>query len=178
MKNKLVPNFILTVVLAFFLSNCTNDQNSKNKVILAEIPDNFKFSEDLGASISVCEFRETNDTTKDYIVEGFIGGRKNPFAENRAIFILGDNTLETCDEKSDDSCPTPWDVCCEDRKKILSSTISVQVLDVDGFIIKGSLKGVSGIDSGKKIKIRGKLNTKSTAEAIILNAEAIQILNF
>ena len=75
MKNKLVPNFILTVVLAFFLSNCTNDQNSKNKVILAEIPDNFKFSEDLGASISVCEFRETNDTTKDYIVEGFIGGR-------------------------------------------------------------------------------------------------------
>ena len=130
MKNKLVPNFILTVVLAFFLSNCTNDQNSKNKVILAEIPDNFKFSEDLGASISVCEFRETNDTTKDYIVEGFIGGRKNPFAENRAIFILGDNTLETCDEKSDDSCPTPWDVCCEDRNKILSSTISVQVLDV------------------------------------------------
>tara|TARA_B100000161_G_C33557885_1_gene419114 strand:- start:94 stop:630 length:537 start_codon:yes stop_codon:yes gene_type:complete len=177
MKNKLVPNFVLKVILAFYLSSCTNDQNSQNKVILAEIPDSFKFSEDLGASISVCEFRDTNDTTKDYIVEGFIGGRKNPFAENRAIFILGDNTLETCDEKSDDSCPTPWDVCCEDRKKILSSTISVQVLDVDGSIIKGSLKGVSGIDSGKKIKVRGKLNTKSTAEAIILNAEAIQILN-
>ena len=177
MKNKLVPNFVLKVILAFYLSSCTNDQNSQNKVILAEIPDSFKFSEDLGASISVCEFRDTNDTTKDYIVEGFIGGRKNPFAENRAIFILGDNTLETCDEKSNDSCPTPWDVCCEDRKKILSSTISVQVLEVDGSIIKGSLKGVSGIDSGKKIKIRGKLNTKSTAEAIILNAEAIQILN-
>ncbi|MAL85117.1 MAG: hypothetical protein CMI23_01995 [Opitutae bacterium] len=177
MKNKLVPNFVLKVILAFYLSSCTNDQNSQNKVILAEIPDSFKFSEDLGASISVCEFRDTNDTTKDYIVEGFIGGRKNPFAENRAIFILGDNTLETCDEKSVDSCPTPWDVCCEDRKKILSSTISVQVLDVDGSIIKGSLKGVSGIDSGKKIKVRGKLNTKSTAEAIILNAEAIQILN-
>lgn len=177
MKNKLVPNFILTVVLAFFLSNCTNDQNSKNKVILAEIPDNFKFSEDLGASISVCEFRETNDTTKDYIVEGFIGGRKNPFAENRAIFILGDNTLETCDEKSDDSCPTPWDVCCEDRNKILSSTISVQILDANGFIINGTLQGVSGIDSGKNIKVRGKLNMKSTAEAIIMNAEAIQILN-
>ena len=177
MKNKLVPNFVLKVILAFYLSSCTNDQNSQNKVILAEIPDSFKFSEDLGASISVCEFRDTNDTTKDYTVEGFIGGRKNPFAENRAIFILGDNTLETCDEKSNDSCPTPWDVCCEDRKKILSSTISVQVLDVDGSIIKGSLKGVSGIDSGKKIKVRGKLNTKSTAEAIILNAEAIQILN-
>ena len=177
MKNKLVPNFVLKVILAFYLSSCTNDQNSQNKVILAEIPDSFKFSEDLGASISVCEFRDTNDTTKDYIVEGFIGGRKNPFAENRAIFILGDNTLETCDEKSDDSCPTPWDVCCEDRKKILSSTISVQVLDVDGSIINGTLKGVSGIDSGKKIKVRGKLNTKSTAEAIILNAEAIQILN-
>ena len=117
MKNKLVPSIILTVILAFYLISCTNDQNSKNKVILAEIPDNFKFSKDLGASISVCEFRETNDTTKDYIVEGFIGGRKNPFAENRAIFILGDNTLETCDEKSDDSCPTPWDVCCEDRKE-------------------------------------------------------------
>ena len=89
------------------MSSCTNDQNSKNKVILAEIPDNFKFSEDLGASISVCEFRETNNTTKDYIVEGFIGGRKNPFAENRAIFILGDNTLETPSymENSDISLP-------------------------------------------------------------------------
>ena len=177
MKNKLVPNVILKVILAFYLSSCTNDQNSKNKVILAEIPNSFKFSEDLGASISVCQFRETNDTTKDYIVEGFIGGRKNPFAENRAIFIIGDNTLETCDEKPDDHCPTPWDVCCEDRKKILSSTISVQILDANGSIINGTLKGVSGIDSGKKIKVRGKLNTKSTAEAIILNAEAIQILN-
>ena len=121
-------------------------------------------------------FATQNDTTKDYIVEGFIGGRKNPFAENRAIFILGDNILETCDEKSDDSCPTPWDVCCEDRKKILSSTISVQVLDVDGSIINGTLKCFWN-RFWENIKVRGKLNTKSTAEAIILNAEAIQILN-
>ena len=128
MKNKLVPNY-LNSNFSIFLSSCTNDQNSQNKVILAEITDSFKFSEDLGASISVCEFRETNDTTKDYIVEGFIGGRKNPFAENRAIFILGDNTWKHVMKNLMIVVP-PWDVCCEDRKKILSSTISVQVLDV------------------------------------------------
>ena len=58
-----------------------------------------------GTSFSVCEFRELQDTDGEFIVEGFIGGRKNPFVENRAIFILGDESLETCDEKDNDTCP-------------------------------------------------------------------------
>ena len=84
--------------------------------------------------------------------------------------------METCDEKDDDNCPTPWDVCCEDRNKIKSSTMSVQVLDANGSIIKGTLDGVSGIKSGKSVKVKGTLDRTSTHDFIILNAQAIQLL--
>jgi hypothetical protein len=93
------------------------------------------------------------------------------------MFILGDDSLETCDEKHGDSCPTPWDACCEDRQKIVASTISVQIIDHNGTIIDGTLDGVNGIKAGKRVKVKGRVSNKSTAQSFILNAEQIQLLN-
>lgn len=176
MKNKSDSALPLILIFLLTLISCSTDQNNEKPIIKAELPENFKVVQNLGTSFSVCEFRELQHTDGEFIVEGFIGGRKNPFVENRAIFILGDESLETCDEKDDDNCPTPWDVCCEDRNKIKSSTISVQVLDANGSIIKGTLDGVSGIKSGKSVKVKGTLDRTSTHDFIILNAQAIQLL--
>jgi hypothetical protein len=102
---------------------------------------------------------------------------KNPFTANRAVFVLGDDSLETCDEIPGDNCPTPWDACCEDRRKIVNSTMSVQVIDHKGTIIDGTLEGLGGIEAGKRVKVKGRVSNKSTAQSFILNAEQIQLLN-
>ena len=110
-------------------------------------------------------------------MEGFIGGRKKPFTRGKAVFILGDDALKTCDENPGDSCPTPWDVCCEDRKKIANSTLSVQILDENGSLLSGTLKGVAGIEAGKRVKVQGTVSESSTSESLALEVSALEILN-
>ena len=72
---------------------------------------------------------------KNWLLKGSLEAEKNRFTKNSAVFILGDHSLETCDEIPGDNCPTPWDVCCEDRKKVAESTMSVRLLDANGSLL-------------------------------------------
>jgi hypothetical protein len=167
--------FILSILIAF--SGCSENSQTEPTSKKALLPDNFIANDDIGSSLGVKNARDANHKNQILVVEGFIGGMKNPFTANRAMFVLGDDSLETCDEKPGDNCPTPWDVCCEDRQKIVASTISVQIIDHNGTIIDGTLEGVNGIKAGKRVKVKGRVSNKSTAQSFILNAEQIQLLN-
>jgi hypothetical protein len=177
MKN--FPNNLYLLIFSslIYFSGCSNNSDSEPNFKKAVLPNNFIVRKDIGASLGVNGAKDTNYTDKILVVEGFIGGMKNPFTANRAVFVLGDDSLETCDEISGDSCPTPWDACCEDRRNIVRSTMSVQVIDHNGTIIDGTLEGVGGIEAGKKVKVKGRISNKSTAHSFILNAEQIQLLN-
>ena len=167
--------FILSILIAF--SGCSENSQTEPTSKKALLPDNFIANDDIGSSLGVKNARDANKNNQVLVVEGFIGGMKNPFTANRAMFVLGDDSLETCDGKHGDSCPTPWDACCEDRQKIVASTISVQIIDHNGTIIDGTLEGVNGIKAGKRVKVKGRVSNKSTAQSFILNAEQIQLLN-
>lgn len=135
------------------------------------------FSEtDLGTPISVTEAKKKNRIGEKLVIDGFIGGQKRPFASNRASFILADLSLETCDVIPGDSCPTPWDVCCEDRKVVLGATMNIQFLDKNGSLIHGTAEGVQDLKPGLKIRIHGKVSDKSLPESMVLNAEFIQAI--
>jgi hypothetical protein len=177
MKN--FPNNIYLFIFSslIYFSGCSNNSDSERNFKKAVLPDNFIVKKDIGASFGVNGAKDTNNTDKILVVEGFIGGMKNPFTANRAVFVLGDDSLETCDEIPGDNCPTPWDACCEDRRRIVNSTMSVQIIDHNGTIIDGTLEGVGGIKAGKRVKVKGRVSNKSTAPSFILNAEQIQLLN-
>ena len=115
-------------IVVCFLGSCsehTIDEYAHQAVLPSGIMSPKKWE----PPISVKAARQEAIPAKILTVEGFIGGRKNPFTRGKAVFILGDDALKTCDENPGDSCPTPWDVCCEDRKKIANSTLSVRILD-------------------------------------------------
>ena len=172
---KIIRLFILSILIAF--SGCSENSQTEPTSKKALLPDDFIASEDIGSSLGVKNAKDANNNNQVLVVEGFIGGMKNPFTTNRAMFILGDDSLETCDEKPGDNCPTPWDACCEDRREIVDSTMSVQVIDHNGTIIDGTLEGVNGIKAGKRVKVKGRVSNKSTDQSFILNAEQIQLLN-
>jgi len=165
----------LLTSLLIFNSGCSESSNREAKSEKAKISDSFMSKKDLGMALSVIELTENNYTGKEFIIEGFIGGRKKPFAQNSALFILGDHSLQTCDEKAKDNCPTPWDVCCEDRKKVASSTLSVQVLDSKGMLLSGTLDGVEGLEAGAHVKVKGRLDQNSQTNAFIINAKNIYL---
>ena len=174
MKNKL---YVIIFLISFLLYNFSGCSENPSTIQKATLPEGLVTTKDLGPALSVKQIKDHNGTSKYIVVKGFIGGRKRPFTENRAVFIIGDESLETCDERPGDNCPTPWDVCCEDRKKVASSTISVQVLDSNGTLLHGTLEDVSGIQAGKKVKVEGHMEKKSKSPARIFNAVRIQLLN-
>ena len=176
MKSSSNTLIYVTFLLLFFCSSCSENQSPSEQSRKAQLPKGFVTTEDLGPALGVRELVDREKTTSEIIVEGFIGGRKKPFTQNKAIFIVGDDSLETCDEIPGDSCPTPWDVCCEDRKKIASSILSVQVKDGSGSILDGTLEGVSGMRAGSKIKIKGNFEKNSGPQSMLLNAYQIQML--
>ena len=177
MKTNPRTSFTLLSLLLFLCSSCYNNSNMVDiEGEKASLPHGLIGESGLGEALSVNEVRTNNSTDKELVVEGFIGGRKRPFTKSSAIFVLGDHSLETCDEKDDDNCPTPWDVCCEDRKKIANSTITVQLLDANGSLLAGTLEGVAGLEAGAKVKVKGSLDEKSSTRAFIINAKNIQLV--
>ena len=177
MKTHSHITFILLSLILIFYSSCSDDSSAvDNEGEKASLPQGFIVESGLGDALSVNDVRKNISSSKELVVEGFIGGRKKPFTENSAVFILGDHSLETCDEKDNDNCPTPWDVCCEDRKKVAESTMSVRLLDANGSLQVGTLEGVAGLKAGAKIKVKGSLDEKSSTRSLIINAKNIQVV--
>jgi hypothetical protein len=172
--------FIILLISIFLTCNCgmESGENEKKKrfTVKANLPINFITNQNLGDSLSVVEAKKRADSGEIIIINGFIGGRREPFTAGRASFILGDDSIKTCDEIDTDHCPTPWDACCEDRKKILSSTISIQIIDEHTNLLKGTLKGVKGLQPGRKIKVLGTIDSRSIPSAMLVNAQQIELL--
>ena len=172
--------FIILLISIFLTCNCgmENGENEKKKrfTLKANLPIDFITNQNLGDSLSVVEAKKKTNSGEIIVINGFIGGRREPFTAGRASFILGDDSIKTCDEIDTDHCPTPWDACCEDRKKILSSTISIQVVDEHTNLLRGTLKGVKGLQPGRKIKVLGTINSQSIPSAMLVNAQQIELL--
>lgn len=109
-------------------------------------------------------------------LQGRVMGRAKPFVDGRAAFVLGDRTLLTpCNEKPDDGCDTPWDVCCDSAEDKLRGTATVQIVGEDGRIISQSLRGVNGLVELSTLTVQGTVAEGSSEDALIVNASAIYI---
>ena len=84
------PYIILLIShLGILISGCSNDSENQKFLVKAVLPENFVKNGNLGSSITVCELRKSFSVNDEIVVEGFIGGRRKPFSETKAIFILG-----------------------------------------------------------------------------------------
>ena len=111
------------------------------------------------------------------VVKGQIMGSSQPFVDGAAAFILGDRELLTpCNELDDDHCPTPWDLCCEDKEVIRKGTATVQVIGDNGRVVKQSLNGHSGLQELSKLIVSGEVSQQSTGGNLVINAREIQLV--
>ena len=134
-----------------------------NGYILAESP---------GEAVTVSQARESAKPGDAIVVSGRIGAAHKPFGEGFATLVLGDESLQYCNEIPGDACETPWDACCEDRPKIAANRASVQLL-VDGLPIAESLKGAGGLTELDQIVVAGVVDPSSTSDNLIINASGI-----
>ncbi|CAN5638667.1 hypothetical protein BH09PLA1_BH09PLA1_08820 [soil metagenome] len=126
-------------------------------------------------AIDVIAARQTAQDGQPIVIKGRIAGSKEPLADNRAIMTIADLSLPTCDTIPGDTCPTPWDICCEPTSEIAAKLVSVQVVSADGRPVKASLRGAGGIAPMKQVVIAGTVKLLPGSDVPVLEAKEIYV---
>ena len=108
-------------------------------------------------------------------VSGKIMGNDKPFVDGRAAFILGDpQVLTPCNENPADKCTTPWDNCCDSPEDKKRGIATIQIVGADGRVLKEPAAGVTGLANLATVTVTGKVAPGSSADVLIINAQAIR----
>ncbi|MGL4401376.1 MAG: hypothetical protein ACRCXD_16040 [Luteolibacter sp.] len=122
--------------------------------------------------------RTTAKPGDEITISGKIMGHEKPFVEGRAAFILGDpEVLAACNENPDDKCTTPWDACCDSPEDKKRGIATIQIVGADGRVLKETLEGVGGLENLATVTVTGKVAEGSSADRLIVSAEAIRTAN-
>jgi hypothetical protein len=123
--------------------------------------------------------RTTAKPGDEIVIKGLIMGREKVFIDGRASFLLGDREkLTPCNAIGGDECETPWDCCCDSKEAKLEGIASIQIVDAEGRVLSGGLKGVKGLKELSAVTITGTVDQSTTIENLVVNAKLIHVSKF
>jgi hypothetical protein len=103
---------------------------------------------------------------QEVVVIGRVGGRVSPWVKNAAAFSIVDRSMKACNERPGDTCPTPWDFCCEaDLPKF---TLLVLVQDANGKLIKKDARELLGLKELDTVFVQGKAKRDKTGNVTLV----------
>ncbi len=108
----------------------------------------------------------------EIVLRGRVGGSKEPFVAGRAVLTLIGRGLKACNENPDDKCAKPWDYCCETKEDILANSVTVQVVDAKGQIVRTDLKGRRGLKELSEVVVVAKV-ASADGKGVVVNATAV-----
>lgn len=142
-------------------------QTSLAAILLEEAP---------GGAVGITEARKDPTPGREIVLSGKVMGKMSPFVDGYALVTLGDPTrITSCDLRTGDDCPTPWDVCCDDQDVITASIATVQVVGEDGRPLRQSLKGIGGMKELSSLVVKGTIAKGSNPNNLLVNATGIHI---
>lgn len=115
---------------------------------------------------NVNEVVATAKDQEEVTVIGRIGGDEKPWDEGVASFRIADVSLVPCNEREGDTCPIPWDYCC-DLPLLKTHTIAVAFTDAAGQPLDADARALFGLRELQTVVIRGKLHRQDGAQKII-----------
>lgn len=111
----------------------------------------------------------------EVVLRGRIGGSKQPFVAGRAVFTLMGRGLKACNENPGDKCSKPWDYCCETKEDILANSVTVQVVDAKGQILRTDMKGRRSLKEMSEMVVVGKV-ASADGKAVVVNATTVHVV--
>jgi len=111
------------------------------------------------------------------VIQAKIGGRAEPFVKNRAIVIIADRCMKSCDQIPGDTCAKPWDYCCEPPESLKANTMTLQFTGEDGKVLKTSAQGVHGLEPLALVVIEGVVTEKDDKGTFVVRAKRVYVEN-
>ena len=115
----------------------------------------------------VIQARENAKNDDDVVIVGRIGGSPNPWVEGRAAFSIVDSSLKACSDIEGDTCPMPWDYCCE-TAKLPMATALIKIVDQDGNMVKSDARELLKLKELQTVVVRGKAARDEAGNLTIL----------
>ncbi|MFG0306753.1 MAG: hypothetical protein ACF8Q5_11130 [Phycisphaerales bacterium JB040] len=144
-------------------STTTSASESTPAWILASAPADARSVTDIKASAAEGD---------EVVLRGRIGGRHEPIGTGSPVFTVIDLGLAHCGQNEGDSCPTPWDYCCETPETITANSATVQIVNTDG----GSI-GTSPADHGfaplDEVIVVGSVATRPDDRVLTIRATGV-----
>lgn len=107
------------------------------------------------------------------VIKAKIGGRSEPFVKNRAVFMVADRALRSCDEIPGDTCTKPWDYCCESPESKRANMATVQFTGADGKPLKVGAQSVGGLEPLKLIVVEGVVTEIDDKGTFVIDAKKV-----
>ena len=137
------------------------------------IPDAVFVTEKPKDAKCVSEVRKTAKKGDTVVIAAKVGGRAEPFVKNRAVFMVADRCLKSCDQTPDDPCKTPWDYCCESPESKKVNMMTVQIVGDDGKPIKAGARSVHALEPLALIVFEGTVADIDDKGTFVVNARRI-----
>lgn len=175
MKNML-RMVLATVLIAGILTGCNDDPNepatpgggADDGKGNAAFPDGLLLTEEPVGATGVVEALAAAKDGDNVTIRGRVGGRKEPFAAQRATMALVDLSLPYCGQNtSGHGCQKPWDYCCEPQDSLSKHLVSVQVDGADGNVLHRGLKGAGGVKELSEVVVQGVVRADATGARIV-----------
>ena len=90
----------------------------------------------------------------------------DPWVQGRAAFVIADLSLKACSERPGDTCPTPWDFCCETG--IAESKATIKIVDDAGETIAKDARDLLAVKELSTVTIRGQAKRDEAGNLTVL----------
>jgi hypothetical protein len=121
---------------------------------------------------SVVEAKSQATEGETIVLRGRIGGRALPMSDDSPVFTVMDLSIPHCGETAHDSCPAPWDYCCETPETIAAHSATVQVVGDDGRPITQSLTA-SGLSPLDEVIVVGTVGARPNERVLTVKATGV-----
>jgi hypothetical protein len=147
----------LAALLAVWGCGSATENSNGQKYLLTSEP---------GGAVDVVALRTDAKDQDDVVVIGRIGGRRDPWIKGTAAFPIVDRAAKACNEIEGDTCPTPWDYCCEPN--LADKTVLVMLVDESGKTIKQDARELLNVTELQTVVIKGKAKRDKEGNLTVL----------
>jgi hypothetical protein len=116
----------------------------------------------------VLEVRKQANDGDEVLILGRVGGSRKPLVAGRAAFTIVDPSLKACNELPGDTCPYPWDYCCEPPDDLARASTLVKFVDEHGDTIPVDARQLLAIRELQTVVVQGRAKRDEAGNLTVL----------